>query len=67
MEPSVQKVAREFIAWQGAPFKVAAIDCDHTLWRGVVSEDGGKVSILRQNIKCFSAFKTKAKEGLCLS
>ncbi|WP_368929689.1 HAD-IIIC family phosphatase [Bacillus pumilus] len=61
------KVAREFIAWQGAPFKVAAIDCDHTLWRGVVSEDGVEgIEITPEHQMLQRFLKQKQQEGLLL-
>jgi FkbH-like protein len=31
-------VARRIHAWQAAPFKVIALDCDNTLWKGVCGE-----------------------------
>ncbi|USB33503.1 non-ribosomal peptide synthetase [Paenibacillus sp. YPG26] len=34
------EIARALIGWQGHPFKVIVVDADHTLWRGVVGEDG---------------------------
>ncbi|MNO20449.1 Tyrocidine synthase 3 [compost metagenome] len=33
-------LARSIISMSSAPFKVIALDCDHTLWRGVCGEDG---------------------------
>ncbi|MFE6286676.1 SDR family NAD(P)-dependent oxidoreductase [Streptomyces sp. NPDC057877] len=33
-------VVREVHALLGKPFKVLVLDCDNTLWRGVVGEDG---------------------------
>ncbi|MGB5810354.1 MAG: HAD-IIIC family phosphatase [Polyangiales bacterium] len=33
-------LAREVHAERGSPAKVAVLDCDNTLWRGVVGEDG---------------------------
>ncbi|MFD2384170.1 amino acid adenylation domain-containing protein [Paenibacillus xanthanilyticus] len=33
-------VARRIVAWRRPPFKVLALDCDNTLWKGVVGEDG---------------------------
>jgi len=33
-------VARRVHAIKSPPFKVVALDCDNTLWRGVVGEDG---------------------------
>jgi FkbH-like protein len=33
-------IARRIDAWLRPPHKVIALDCDNTLWRGVVGEDG---------------------------
>lgn len=33
-------IARRAVALRTAPFKVLALDCDNTLWRGVCGEDG---------------------------
>lgn len=33
-------IARRIHAIKGAPYKVIALDCDNTLWQGVVGEDG---------------------------
>lgn len=33
-------VARKFLARDQHPFKVIAVDCDNTLWKGVCGEDG---------------------------
>lgn len=33
-------LARKVISMYTAPFKVIALDCDHTLWHGVCAEDG---------------------------
>ncbi|TYP79318.1 non-ribosomal peptide synthetase [Paenibacillus methanolicus] len=34
------EVARALVGWHGHPFKVIVVDADHTLWRGVIGEDG---------------------------
>lgn len=34
------RIARSIIAAERRPFKVIALDCDNTLWRGVCGEDG---------------------------
>jgi FkbH-like protein len=33
-------IVRKFYRIQSAPYKVVALDCDHTLWNGVCGEDG---------------------------
>lgn len=33
---------RKILSLQKSPYKVIVLDCDHTLWRGVCSEDGPK-------------------------
>ncbi|TYP74029.1 non-ribosomal peptide synthetase [Paenibacillus methanolicus] len=33
-------VARRIVAWRRPPFKVLALDCDNTIWKGVCGEDG---------------------------
>ncbi|OLP64674.1 Phthiocerol/phenolphthiocerol synthesis polyketide synthase type I PpsE [Bacillus pumilus] len=61
------RIARELVAWQGVPFKVAAIDCDHTLWRGVVSEDGVEgIEITREHQDFQRFLKQKQQEGMLL-
>ena len=34
------EIARHVIAWKNPPFKVIVLDCDGTLWKGIVGEDG---------------------------
>lgn len=61
------RIARELIAWLKVPFKVAAIDCDHTLWKGVVSEvgvEGIEITKAHQELQKF--LKKKQEEGLLL-
>ncbi|KAB2495264.1 type I polyketide synthase [Priestia endophytica] len=61
------RIARDIVAWQGTPFKVAAIDCDHTLWRGVISEDGVEGIEITPEHQALQIFlKQKQKEGLLL-
>jgi amino acid adenylation domain-containing protein/FkbH-like protein len=33
-------IARKIYAFLNPPYKVVALDCDHTLWKGVCGEDG---------------------------
>ncbi|GGE47107.1 HAD superfamily phosphatase (TIGR01681 family)/FkbH-like protein/amino acid adenylation domain-containing protein [Pedobacter psychrotolerans] len=33
-------LVRKIYAWKTAPYKVIAVDCDHTLWKGIVGEAG---------------------------
>ncbi|MEH2159809.1 MAG: amino acid adenylation domain-containing protein [Nostoc sp.] len=33
-------LARKIFALQSSPYKVIALDCDHTLWSGICGEDG---------------------------
>lgn len=33
-------ICRKVLAFYGKPYKVVALDCDNTLWKGVLGEDG---------------------------
>ena len=46
------------------PFKVACVDCDNTLWRGVVGEDGPEALVA--NLALQSALKRSKERGLML-
>ena len=37
-------IARRIHAIKSPPYKVVALDCDNTLWKGVVGEDGPQAS-----------------------
>ncbi|MGK5090389.1 amino acid adenylation domain-containing protein [Deltaproteobacteria bacterium TL4] len=37
--------ARQILAWKKPHFKVIAVDCDNTLWNGIVGESGLKVRV----------------------
>ncbi|WP_223837423.1 type I polyketide synthase [Bacillus swezeyi] len=61
------RTARELVAWLKPPFKAAAIDCDGTLWKGAVSEngiEGIEVTPAHQELQRF--LKKKREEGLLL-
>ena len=46
------------------PFKVVCVDCDNTLWKGVVGEDGPES--LQPNLALQRALKHASRRGLML-
>ncbi|MBY8914125.1 HAD-IIIC family phosphatase [Bacillus sp. YC2] len=62
------RIARELAAWLKPPFKAAAIDCDGTLWSGIVSEDGAEGIRVTSGHQALQRFlKRKKEEGLLLT
>lgn len=62
-------IARKIISIRGLPYKVIALDCDQTLWKGVCSEDGvGGIEIdpYRRQLQEFVLKQTEAGMLLCL-
>ena len=49
-------VARRINAIKAPPYKVIALDCDNTLWKGVVGEDGPRGITLGPGMKAFQEF-----------
>ncbi len=49
-------VARRVHAIKAPPFKVIALDCDNTLWKGVVGEDGPRGITLGPGMKALQEF-----------
>ncbi len=52
-----------------APYKVIALDCDNTLWAGVVGEDGAEGIDIRPEFRALQQFMLRQKESgmlLCL-
>jgi FkbH-like protein len=49
-------VARRLHAIKSPPYKVIALDCDNTLWRGVVGEDGPREITLGPGMKALQEF-----------
>ena len=63
-------VARKIDALRMTPFKVIALDCDDTLWRGVCGEDGPEGVIVdppRRALQEFMARQHDAGMLLCLA
>ncbi|WP_068774982.1 type I polyketide synthase [Paenibacillus sp. FJAT-26967] len=59
--------ARRLLAWQGHPFKVIAVDCDNTLWRGVCGEDGAAGVAASDSYRAFQRYLLgKQQEGMLL-
>jgi FkbH-like protein len=62
------EIARSVFAWQQHPFKVIILDCDNTLWSGIVGEDGPTGIRLDEPFRAFQEFMLqKRKEGLLLA
>ena len=62
-------IARRLFALRTQPFKVIALDCDHTLWRGICGEDGPRgISIepKHQALQRFMLNQQQAGKLLCL-
>lgn len=59
--------ARRLLAWHGHPFKVIAVDCDHTLWNGVCGEDGAEGVTVTEPCRALQRCLLKKKrEGMLL-
>ncbi len=61
--------ARRFFRFQNLPYKVIALDCDNTLWRGVCGEDGAqgvKVDLAARALQEFVIAQRNAGMLLCL-
>ena len=63
-------IARKLHALRTTPFKVAALDCDDTLWKGVCGEDGPEGVVLdapRRALQHFMVAQREAGMLLCLA
>ncbi len=63
-------IARKLHALRTTPFKVAALDCDDTLWKGVCGEDGPEGVVLdapRRVLQQFMVAQRDAGMLLCLA
>jgi len=63
------EIARRVYLYRRAPFKVIALDCDQTLWRGVLGEDGPdgiQVDPARVRFQEFLVGQQRAGMLLCL-
>jgi len=61
--------ARRIFALRSTPFKVIALDCDNTLWKGVCGEDGAlgvEVDVQRRALQEFMLAQREAGMLLCL-
>ncbi|HTL59970.1 MAG TPA: amino acid adenylation domain-containing protein [Candidatus Limnocylindrales bacterium] len=62
-------IARKFHALGQSPYKVIALDCDHTLWSGVCGEDGPqgvRLDEVRRQLQEFMRAQHAAGMLLCL-
>jgi len=63
-------IAREMFAIvAGQRYKVVVVDCDNTLWRGVVGEDGAKGVVVTPGMRAFQEKLVRLRESgvvLCL-
>jgi FkbH-like protein len=62
-------IARKLHALRRAPYKVIALDCDQTLWKGVCAEDGAQgveIDAPRRALQSFMAAQHDAGMLLCL-
>ncbi|MCZ0786627.1 FkbM family methyltransferase, partial [Dickeya solani] len=62
-------LVRHIHAFQRPPYKVIALDCDNTLWSGVVGEQGAEGIKIDSNYRALQQFMLRQKEQgmlLCL-
>jgi FkbH-like protein len=62
-------IARKLFALRHPPFKVIAVDCDHTLWQGVCGEDGPlgvQIGAAHQALQRFLAQQQQDGMLICL-
>lgn len=62
-------IARKFHAIQSSPYKVIALDCDQTLWKGVCGEDGPlgiEIDPPRKKLQEFMVRQLNAGMLICL-
>ena len=62
-------IARKYHALQRGPYKVVALDCDQTLWKGLCGEDGPRgveLDAPRRRLQEFMAAQRDAGMLLCL-
>lgn len=60
-------IARKICAWRKQPFKVIALDCDNTLWKGACGEDGSHGIVLDQPYLELQSFMLdRYKDGILL-
>ncbi len=60
-------IARKFSAFKSNPFKVIAVDCDNTLWKGIVGEDGALgVAIEEPYLELQKLLIQKYNEGILI-
>ena len=60
---------RKILSLQKSPYKVIVLDCDHTLWRGVCSEDGSDHILIEEpyyGLQLFMRQRNQAGMLLCL-
>ena len=61
-------IARRVHALRTAPFKVLALDCDNTLWRGVCGEDGPFGVLVDEGCRALQEFALAQREtGMLLA
>ncbi len=61
-------IARHICAVKASPFKVIAVDCDNTLWKGICGEDGAMgVKVLEPYIELQKLLIKKHDEGMLLA
>jgi len=61
-------IARRLHAIKFPPYKVIALDCDNTIWRGVVGEDGPRGITLGPGMKALQEFVVaKQAEGMLVT
>jgi FkbH-like protein len=62
-------IARRLFALRTQPYKVIALDCDNTLWRGICGEDGPRgisIELGHQALQRFMLDQLQAGKLLCL-
>ncbi|NJD03458.1 MAG: HAD-IIIC family phosphatase, partial [Ruminiclostridium sp.] len=61
------EIARKICSWKKQVFKVIALDCDNTLWKGICGEDGASGVIVEEPYMELQKFMLrKNEEGMLL-
>ena len=61
-------IARQVLVWQQQPFKVIALDCDNTLWKGICGEAGPVGIVVEPPYQAFQQFLIQQqREGMLLA
>src|SRR5690606_38124197 len=61
-------LVRKSVALRRPPYKVIVLDCDNTLWKGVIGEDGADGILIEPERKAMQQFlKERKNDGMLLA